>query len=296
MATEASSPCSSLYKGADATYSVDGGRASVTINADSRLKIRAVYVGIGQMRFWMKPNAFERGARWACETSMTDQTQVQTHIEVAEDGRQKIEADLQNVFPAGFILDRGLLGALAAPAVHIEVEHGKDIWVFLMRRPWFPTKFQVERQSLSLEHDATTIYASFGVGPDGNLSAQVSLDGAGFKKASLVVRRSLGSATTEEVVGEVEEGTQSFEWSPTTRDYNVLLVTEDSISTSQLWEVAGGLGADAAKSVFGHGLKQNFVLCDVPAISYSIVLKGHRGLLENSQDEMSAGFTSLTGA
>jgi hypothetical protein len=287
-------PSLSLYKGVDASYTVEGGRTSVAIRMDSRLSSKAVYVGTGQMNFWWKPNTFQRGSTWTCDVSMADPAAVQAEGGVTEDGRQEMRVDLGNVFPAGFILNTGMIGGLAAPAVRVEVQRGKDIWAYLLRRPWFPLEFQPERSALSVEHEMSRVTASLDVSDDGSLSAEVTMDGTGFKKASLIVRRSLGSYLEEEVVGEVTEGTRTFAWRPTTREVDFLLVTNGKLSSSQLVDIVGGLGADTSRGILGDGLKHGFVLCDVPAISYSLILKGHRGLLEDSKDQTGAKLAVAT--
>jgi hypothetical protein len=290
-AAATSLPSLSLYKGVDASYTVDAGRTIVTISSNSSLKSKMVYVGTGKMSFWWKPNTFQRGSSWACDVSMTDPAAVRALEEVAEDGRSKIEVALGNVFPAGFILGPGRTGALAAPAVHVEVQKGKDIWVFLLRPPWFPLRFELDSSVLSLVHETSRATAFLGVSADGSLSAQLTLDGTGFKKASLVVRRSFGSYSEDETIGEVAEGSRTFAWRPTTREFDFLLVTKGKISESELVQIASGLGANTSRSILGSGLKGGFVLCDMPAISYSLTLRGHRGFLEDSLDQTGAKLT-----
>jgi hypothetical protein len=145
---------------------------------------------------------------------MPDSTAAQAEVRAREDGSQEIEVELQNIFPAGLVLDGGLIGALTAPAVHINVPWLRDVWVFLVRSPWFPLRFQTDRPMLSLERNGSKATVLLGLPSDGSLTAQVALEGTGFKNASLVVRRTIGSHSADELVGEIEGSTRMFAWKP----------------------------------------------------------------------------------
>jgi hypothetical protein len=220
-----------------------------------------------------------------------------------EDGNQKIEIPMGNVFPAGFYTRLLMFGRLLAPAVRIVSPWWeRDLWVFLLRSPWFPMRLQLDKPELSLERDGSMALASFGVSEDGSLTGKLTLDGSAYKKASLYVRRTIGQSlqlydTTQfldEPIQEVQGGAEEFEWKPTVRKFNLVLVTQGRISESQVWEIADGLGADTSQGILGRRLKGDFVLCDGPATSYTVTLRGHRGLLENDEDKTGAKFTGAT--
>jgi hypothetical protein len=185
-----------------------------------------------------------------------------------------------------------MVGTLMAPAVHVDVPWGSDVWVFLIRSPWFPLRLQVDNPVLSVQHDVSKVTASLGVSADGSMAGQVALDGPGFKNASLVVKRTLGSYNFDETVCEAGPGVQTFAWKPILRLFDLLLVTKGTISEKEIANVARGLGAQVSSGLLGPGsVEGSYVLCDGPAVTYVWYLKGHRGFLENVEDRTGAKFT-----
>jgi hypothetical protein len=283
-------PCYSLAGGIDAAYAVEAGATSVTINSKGPLKHRAVYTGTGRMIFhWVQEGKTQA---WRCDISMLDPEAVQVAETAGEDGSRRLAVGLKNVYPAGLILQGRMVGTLMAPAIHVDVPWGEDVWVFLIRSPWFPLKLRIDKPALSVAHDAGKASASLSVLGEGNVSAQVALDGTNFKSASLVVRRTLGSFSSNEVVCEVGTGAQTFVWKPIVRVFDLLLVVKGSVTEGHIADVARGLGAQISSGILGGGnVEGDFVLCDGPATSYAWILRGHRGLLENEEDQSDAKFT-----
>jgi len=282
-------PSYSLAGGIDATYAVAAGKTTVIITSNSPLKHRAVYVGTGQMVFhWVQEGKTQA---WRCDTTMLDPAPVQADVKVGENGQQELEVEMPNLYPAGFLMQGRMEGTMIAPAVHVDVPMGTDIWVFLVRSPWFPLKHQIMKSDLVLVHGTDRASASLGVVDGAAVTAQISVSGTSFKKATLAVKRTIGSCKSEEVVGELEAGTESLAWKPIVRSFDLVLVTKGSMSESQCAEVAKGLGAQESSGIFGPGSMQgDFVLCDGPAFSYSWILRGHTGFLENEQDQTDAKF------
>jgi len=282
-------PSYSLAGGIDASYAVAAGKTTVTISSRSRLNHRAVYVGAGKMTFhWVQEGKTEV---WRCDTAMLDPAAAHVEEEIGEDGSQKLEVEMVNVYPAGLLLQGRMVGTLMAPAVHVDVPMGSDVWVFLVRSPWFPVKLQVDKAALAVEHGADRADASLGISADASVTAEVSLSGAGFKSASLFVKRTLGPYSSEELVSEVKAGTQTVSWKPIIRVFDLILITKGNVSESQFADVARGLGAQVSSGLLGTGsLQGDFVLCDGPALSYTWMLKGHRGFLENEEDRAEAKF------
>ena len=280
----------SLAGGVDASYSVAAGQTVVAIRSRSRLDHKAIFQGTGQMLFhWVQEGKTQA---WKCDISMADPKPAQPRETAGQDGSQSLEVSLDNVYPAGLLLKGRMTGVLVAPAVHVEVPWWRDVWAFLIRSPWFPLRFQVDSPSLSVRHGAGGVTASIGVSPDASASGQVSFDGADFKSASLVLRRTLGSYASEETVFEATPGVQAFAWKPIARIFDLLLVTGGHINESQLADIARGLGADVSSGFFGPGsVEGDYVLCDGPALSYSWMLRGHRGFLENTEDVAAARFS-----
>jgi hypothetical protein len=283
-------PTLSLIGGIDASYSVAAGQTAVTIRSDSRLNYKAIYFGSGQMMFhWVQEGKTQV---WKCDTSMADAKPAQALETTGKDGSQNLEVNLGTIYPAGLVLHGRMEGLLAAPAVHVQLPWWKDVWVFLIRSPWFPLRHQVDRSLLSVKHDTGEVTASIGVAADGSASGQVAFNGTDFKNATLVLRRKLGSYTSDEPVCEATPGMQVFSWKPILRIFDLVLVSGGHISESQLADLAKGLGAEETSGFLGPGSVQgDFVLCDGPAFDYSWVLKGHRGLLENAEDATGARFT-----
>jgi hypothetical protein len=276
-------PTLSFAEGIDASYGVAAGQTSVTITSRSQLKARAVYVGTGQMIFHWVSNG--KSQAWRCDSSMVQPTAVQVNETPEEDGTWKLGVPLGDLFPAGFLLQGRMVGSLVAPAIHLDIPWWQDVWIFLVRSPWFPINLQVDKPVLTVAHGSSKATASLSVS-GGGIDARVEIDGTDYKAASLVMDRAFGYNTSKEVVGELASGTQSFEWRPISRAFDLLLVVHHELSESQLAQVAAGLGAEESRGIFGPGgVEGDFVLCDGPAIRYSLSLKGHRGPLENDEDQ-----------
>ena len=223
---------------------------------------------------------------------MRDSEAVQASESTGEDGRQRLALGLKNVYPAGMILQGRMVGTLVAPAVHVDVPWGEDVWVFLIRSPWFPLKLQMGKAALSVAHDTGRASAALNVLDQGNVSAQMALEGKDFKSASLVVRRTLGPFSSNEVVADISVGPQAFAWKPISRVFDLVLVVKGTVTQGHIADVARGLGAQISSGILGGGsVEGDFVLCDGPATTYSWVLRGHRGMLENEEDSSDAKFT-----
>ena len=283
-------PTVSLQGGVGATYAVAAGRTVVTLRSESRLNHKAVYQGTGQMLFhWVQEGKTQA---WRCDISMADPKPAQLSETNGQDGFPNLEIGLDRIYPASLLLKGRMTGVLTAPAIHVEVPWWRDVWVFLLRSPWFPLRLQLDKASLSVKHGACGVSASIEVAPGGSASGQLAFDGTDFKDASLAVRRTLGQFSSEETVCQATPGTQTFAWKPITRVFDLLLVTGGHISESQLADIVRGLGGEVSSGIFGPGsVEGDFVLCDGPAISYSWVLRGHRGFMENVEDATEGRFT-----
>ena len=277
-------PSYTLAEGIDASYEVAAGKTTAIIASREQLKHRAVYVGTGQMIFhWVQEGKTQV---WRCDVSMLDPVESQVTETADNDGNQRLEVEMREMYPAGLLLQGRMVGSLLAPAVHVDVPWGRDVWAFLIRSPWFPFKLQVDKPALAVEHKASRVTAGLNLPGDGSVNAQMAIDGTDFKKASLVVKRSLGSYSSDEEVCILEAGTQVVSWRPIVRAFDLLLVTHGSISEPQLAQIARGLGAQISSGIFGGGsVEGDFVLCDGPAMSYVWKLRGHRGFLENVEDQ-----------
>jgi hypothetical protein len=282
-------PTLSFAQGIDASYEVAAGQTSVIITSRNQLKARTVYVGTGQMIFhWVSSG---KSQAWRCDASMVQPNVVQVTEAPAEDGTWKFEVPLGDLFPAGFLLQGRMVGSMVAPAIHLDIPWWQDVWVFLVRSPWFPLNLQVDKAVLAVTHGSSRATASLNVSGR-SIAAQVEIDGTDYKGASLVMNRAFGYNTSKEVVGEMAAGTESFVWKPISRAFDLLLVVHHELSEPELAQVAAGLGAEEVKGFFGpSGVEGDYVLCDGPAIKYSLSLKAHRGFMENDEDQADVKLT-----
>ena len=279
-----------MAEGIDASYEVAAGQTTVQIRSNSRLNVRAVYSGTGQMLFhWVQEGKTQV---WRCDLSMLEQRPVEVKETTEQDGSQVLEVALEPMYPAGLILKGRFVGALISPALHVDVPWGSDVWVFVIRSPWFPLNLQLDRSSLSVKHNMSEVSATINTAPGGSATGQVVISGTDFKNASLAVKRTLGFNSSEEQVCDGGPGAQPFSWNPIVRAFDLTLVVKGTLTESHLAEIGKGLGAQESSDFFGPGgLEGDFILCDGPSISYSWILRGHRGLLENPEDQTGAKFT-----
>ena len=154
------------------------------------------------------------------------------------DGSQLLTFTLQESMPAAGLLRRRWEGMVLAPAIHIDVPMGRDVWIYLIRSPWFPLKLSLSKPLLSLGHDESAANASISIDSTGGFSAAVSNTGILFKKVSLVMSRRVGEFVSEEVVGEVDSGITNLSWRPIMRSFDLCLVTSSSMSMGQLAGIA----------------------------------------------------------
>jgi hypothetical protein len=122
------------------------------------------------------------------------------------DGSQQFTIRLDKLLPAAGLLKGPMTGEFAAPAIHFDVPWRTDVWLFLLRSPWFPLKLELEKTELSVAHADGRATASIRPTGDARLSVDVSLAENTFKRVSLVMRRSLGSFSSEELIGELVAG------------------------------------------------------------------------------------------
>jgi hypothetical protein len=80
-----------------------------------------------------------------------------------EDGQsQVVNAELCNrMFPATGLIKTNVTGEMKAPAVHFDLPYAFDLWVVLLRSPWFPLKIGIEK-SLTIAHGSAQAMAEVG--------------------------------------------------------------------------------------------------------------------------------------
>jgi len=263
------------------------GRPEVRLRSRDKIKNRGVYGGIATLLFhWVQENKTET---WRFEPSLPQPSPVQTVETADSDGSQLLTISPGDLTPATGLLRGNWVGTFMAPAVHIDVPWGADIWIFLFRSPWFPLKLSVAKGNLMVAHKQSTATAVLTQSTGGALSASLSSSGGDIRNASLVMKRKIGQFTSEEPICSVEAGVVSQTWAPITRQFDLCLVTSSSMSMSELAVIAKGLGADTSKGFLGPGTIQgDFVLCDGPLTQYSLGLRGDLGFLRHEEDSSDA--------
>jgi len=173
-------PSYSLAGGIDATYAVEAGTTVVTISSREQMKHRAAYVGTGQMHFhWVSEGKTQT---WRCDISMVDPVETQVEEAAGGDGSQQLKVGLRDVYPAACILQGRMMGMLMAPAIHLDIPLGTDVWAFLIRSPWFPLKLQMDKPALSVAHDTSKVTASLGVQADASVAPRSPSRGQASRK------------------------------------------------------------------------------------------------------------------
>ena len=281
-------PVYSLLSGVDVEYGVGAGQPIVRLKSRGGIRHRAVYTGTGVLFFhWVQEG---KSQAWRCDTSISDPQTIQPEESTDSDGSQLLTFTIQESMPAAGLLRHRWEGMVLAPAIHIDVPMGRDVWIYLIRSPWFPLKLSLSKPSLSIAHGQSVANASINVDPNGSLSATISNTGTSFKKVSLVMSRRIGEFVSEEVIGEVDSGTTNLSWRPIMRSFDLCLVTSISMSMGQLAGIAQGLGAQFSSGFFGPGsLFGDYVLCDGPRTVYSLSLRGDLGLFRHEEDSTAAG-------
>jgi len=280
-------PSYSLESGFEASYSIsEDGNTTVSLRCTKPLKFRETYVGTATLEFyWSKswvfvPTIIEPYRAQHTETTLADgQTQV---INVAL-GRK--------IFAASGLVDVNVAGKIIAPAVHFDLPLAADVWVFLLRSPWYPLNIEVEKPSLSIKHNLSAAAAELSStipheGGQQTLRADLAVHGDGFKWVKLSIKRNADRASDEEDLGSLNNGFQTMTWKPTIRSFNVLLVTRSQPRINQFVEFLKYLGAKVQEGAFfGSSLRENFVVCDGLNMNYKLILTGEKGLLGHEKDE-----------
>ena len=280
-------PVYSLVGGIQVEYGIGAGQPIVKLKSSRGIAHRAVYTGTGVLFFhWVQEGKTQA---WRCDSSMLDPQIIQPEEATATDGGQTLTFTLQESMPAAGLLRRRWEGMFLAPAIHIDVPMGRDIWIFLIRSPWFPLNPSVSKPLLSIAHDQSIANASISILPTGGLTAAVSNTGTSFKKVSLVMSRRVGEFVSEEVIGEVSSGTGNLSWRPIMRSFDLCFAMSSSMSMGELAGVAQGLGAQFTSGFFGPGsMIGDYILCDGPRTGYSLLLRGDLGLLRHEEDSTQA--------
>jgi hypothetical protein len=242
-----------------------------------------------------------KSTHWQFTPTLFDSNPAQvTETQTEGDQTQIINVEMGNrIFPATGIVKTNITGQIKAPAIHFDLPHATDLWVFLLRSPWFPLKLTAEKSPLSIAHGSAQATAQIesgtaGLNDENVLKAYVSAHGEGLKNMQVMLDRESGRTKMEEVIGTVgATGMDSFSWKPFIRNLDVVLVAPSNMGLSQFVDFLRYLGADARAGFFSLGdyMPSTFLLCDGPAIDYTLRLRGEKHILGHEEDKTRINLT-----
>jgi hypothetical protein len=272
----------------EAWYSIgENGYATVSVRSKTPLKPRAVYIGEASMQFmWVHSG---KSSHWQFTPTLLNPTQAQ-YNEVADGQDQIINIEFGNsMFPASGLIGSNVSGEIRAPAIHFDLPYASDLWVFILRSPWSPLKITAERSSLSITHALAQAVVQLECGnttfgDEGSLRAYVNIHGEGFTKVLVNLKRHTSHSSVEETLGEVSDGGGSFSWKPLVRNFDVVLTTSSSMTQSAFLDFLKSLGAQVQSGFFAN-IQGDFLLCDGPAIEYTLSLKGEKKYIGKEEDK-----------
>lgn len=280
-------PVYNLVGSIETEYAIGGGKPIVTLKSKGGIRHRAAYTGTAVLLFhWVQEGKTQT---WRFDPSILNPQLIQPEETTNSEGTQLLSFTLRDLVPAAGFLRGRWEGAFVAPAIHIDVPLGKDIWIFLLHSPWFPLKLSLTRSTLSLNRDNLAANASLNPDDAGGFSATISSPGDSFKRVSLTMKRKIAQFLSEELITQVEAGTSTQVWKPIIRNFDLCLVTYGQMGMGQLSEIARGLGADFSPGFLGPGwLRGEYVLCDGPLTEYSLTMTGDLGLFRHEEDSVGA--------
>ena len=286
-------PSYNIASGHEAWYTTkQDGNTTVSIRSTSPMNFRKAYVGTASLEFYWVSSG--KSTHWQFTPTLLDPTPAQTSETKGEDGAsQIIDVELGNrMFPATGLIKPNITGEIRVPAVHFDVPNAFDIWVFILRSPWFPIKVNTEKTTLKIAHGSAQAMAqienSNAILNDGTtLRADISVYGEGFKRIWLTMQRTVQRASDGETIGEVTSDMQTFSWKPSTRNFDVVLVAPSNMYLNSFLDFLKYLGAEINKSFFAFGsyMPNKFLLCDGPAMNYTLKLSGEKHFLGHENDE-----------
>ncbi len=272
------------------TTSQDGS-VTVTVKSGSPLKPKVIYAGDASLEsYWTNTG---KTSSWHFAPKLLNPTQVQYNESTDEYQNQIITIDLGNqVFPASGLVLPDLTGEIKAPAIHFDLPHAYDLWVAILRSPSSPIKIGIEKSPLTISHSSAQAMAqieSETADPEeiSTLRADVSVNGEGFKKVWLSIKRSIQRASFEETIGDLTNGLETFTWKPTIRSFDTILVTYSDMFMNHFAGLLQQLGAETNRNflAFRSYLPKPFVLCDGEGIDYKVLLTGEKHILGHEKDE-----------
>jgi hypothetical protein len=277
-----------MANGYEASYSISQtGNATVSVRSSTPMKARAVYVGAASLEFlWVSSG---KSSHWQFTPTLLDQTLAQTEVISETEKTQVVNVELGNrMFPATGLIKTNAVGEIRAPAVHFDLPYAYDLWVFLLRSPWSPLKINIEKSPLTITHSSAQVMAQIETSnfdERKSLRVDVTVNGEGFKRIWLSLKRNVKRASLEETLGEVVDGMETFTWKPITTNFDTVLVTSSNMSLGAFLDFLKSLGADAKQSLLGAYMPSDFLLCDGSGIDYTLRLRGEKQIFGHEEDK-----------
>jgi len=248
--------------------------ATVTVRSKKPLKPRAVYIGEATMQFmWVHTG---KTSNWTFTPTIPNPKTAQ--ISQVMDGQDQLTTiELGKVTPASGMVDVNGCGLFHASAVHFDLPYSTDLWVFILKAPSEPFKVAADKALLNIAN--TLAYATAQVESSSDeeaLRTYVTVHGEGFMNIILNLKRQTPYSRTEETITEFKYGAAAAIWRPTVRSFDVTLTTLSGMSHADFFNFIKTLGADVQKGSIFSTLKGDFVLCDGPAMQYTLTLKGEK--------------------
>ncbi len=260
----------------------------VTVQSLSAFKFRAAYAGTASMQFkWVSSG---HSAHWQFMPTLLDD-KAPARFSQRNQG-QVTTIELANRFtPAVGLIKPNVSGEILAPAIHFDIAYASDLWVFLLRSPWFPLRIGFGKSPLSISHGLAGAMAELqccnpDFGLENQLKAYVSTRGGDFKKVRLILERRMRNAKEATVLGELTEGTAAFSWKPQVPSFDTVFTANCNMQLNKFVGFLQTLGAKRGGSLtFGSSLQGTFLLSDGPAMNYTLRLVGDKGFFGREKDE-----------
>lgn len=265
----------------------ENGEVTVSVRSKTPLKPRAINVGEASLQFYWVHTG--NSSHWQFTPTLINSRQA-NYSESTDGQNQTIDIEFgKGIFPASGLINSKVCGEIRAPAVHFDLPYAYDLWLFILRSPQTPPRVQAEKLSLSITHALAQAVAQIKCGneifgDEGTLRVYLNIHGEGFTKVEVNMKRHTKHSAVTETLGDVSDGGGSFSWRPQVRNFDVMLATSSSMAQGTLLDFLKYLGAEVKTGLFGS-INGDFLLCDGPAMKYTLSLKGEKKYIGKEEDE-----------
>lgn len=263
-----------------ASYRQDENGTTVTVRSKTQLTPRAIYVGEATMQcMWIHTG---KSTSWQFTPTILERKQAQYNVEM-QGQEQVFQIELPKIVPVSGLIANNVTGEIRASAVQFDLPYATDVWVFILKSPTEPLKITVDKAALNIAHTLAYVTEEIEIRDD-TLRSYVTMHGEGFFGVQVNLKRKTAYTTIEETLTEIKYGAASLTWKPIVRNFDATLTTLSAMPHGDFIELLKCLGAEVYKGVFAN-LKNDFVLCDGPAIEYTLTLKGEKKYIGKEEDK-----------